>query len=83
MFPSLGNHDSRASTQHGFAYLESFVLPENGAGSRYPDHAELEADLAATAQPWKIAYFHRPPYSAGGHHGSDLAVRAAFAPIFE
>jgi hypothetical protein len=43
----------------------------------------LAADLAATGQPWKVAYFHRPPYSAGGEHGSDLAVRQAFGPIFE
>jgi hypothetical protein len=43
----------------------------------------LESDLAATAQPWKVVYFHRSPFSAGGEHGSDLAVRAAFAPIFE
>ena len=43
----------------------------------------LDADLAGTAQPWKIAFFHRSPYSAGGEHGSDLAVRAAFAPFFE
>jgi hypothetical protein len=43
----------------------------------------LEADLAATAQPWKIAFYHRSPYSAGGEHGSDLAVRAAFTPLFE
>ena len=26
---------------------------------------------------------HRSPYSAGGEHGSDLAVRSAFGPIFE
>ena len=43
----------------------------------------LESDLAGTLQPWKIALFHRSPYSAGGEHGSDLAVRAAFAPVFE
>jgi len=43
----------------------------------------LERDLAATTQPWKIAVFHRSPYSAGTHHGSDLAVRAALAPIFD
>ena len=35
----------------------------------------LESDLAATTQPWKIALFHRSPYSAGGEHGSDLPVR--------
>ena len=45
--------------------------------------AWLDADLAATAQPWKIVYFHRSPYSAGGEHGSDTEVRAAFGPLFE
>ena len=45
--------------------------------------AWLQADLGATRQPWKIALFHRPPYSAGGEHGSALDVRAAFNPIFE
>jgi hypothetical protein len=45
--------------------------------------AWLTDDLARTTQPWKIAVFHRSPFSAGGEHGSDLAVRAEFAPIFE
>jgi regulation of enolase protein 1 (concanavalin A-like superfamily) len=115
-FPSLGNHDSRASTQHGFAYLETFVLPPNGGSPQFPDHAEryysfdygpvhfvaldselafqdparraaqiawLDADLSSTSQPWKVVYFHRTPYSAGTHHGSDLAIRAEFSPLFE
>lgn len=45
--------------------------------------AWLDADLAGTSQPWKVVYFHRSPYSAGGEHGSDTAVRAAFGPLFE
>jgi hypothetical protein len=45
--------------------------------------AWLEDDLAATAQPWRVAYFHRSPYSSGTEHGSDLAVRQAFGPVFE
>jgi hypothetical protein len=45
--------------------------------------AWLEADLTSTAQPWKIVYFHRSPFSSGGEHGSDLAVRSAFSPLFE
>jgi Carbohydrate binding module (family 6)/Calcineurin-like phosphoesterase len=45
--------------------------------------AWLEADLSGTAQPWKIAFFHRPPYNAGPHHGSALDVRQAFVPVFE
>jgi hypothetical protein len=44
--------------------------------------AWLDADLAATSQPWKIAYLHKPPYSSG-EHGSDMAVRETFGPIFE
>ena len=116
VFPSIGNHDSRASNSDGRPYLDMFVLPTNGGGGAYPDHAEryysfdygpvhvvvldtelafqdanrraaqlawLEADLGSTAQPWKVALFHRSPFSAGGEHGSDLVVRAAFAPVFE
>jgi hypothetical protein len=114
MFPSMGNHDTERA--FGQAYLDVYVLPENGESPMFPDHAEryysfdygpahfialdterafqdparraaqlawLDADLAATSQPWKVVYFHRSPYSAGTHHGSDLAVRNAFAPLFE
>lgn len=45
--------------------------------------AWLDADLAATSQPWTIVYFHRSPYCALGEHVSDLTVRATFGPIFE
>lgn len=45
--------------------------------------AWLDNDLATTTQPWKIAVYHRAPYSSGGEHGSDLSVRAAFGPILE
>jgi uncharacterized protein (TIGR03382 family) len=42
----------------------------------------LEKDLAATTQPWKIVFFHHPPWSSG-EHGSQLTMRRNFAPIFE
>ncbi len=42
----------------------------------------LDADLSANDLPWKIAYFHKPPYSHGRHGGNDR-VQAAFVPIFE
>jgi hypothetical protein len=45
--------------------------------------AWIESDLAATRQPWKVALFHRSPYSSGTEHGSDLAVRSTFGPLFE
>jgi hypothetical protein len=41
------------------------------------------SDLAATSQPWKIAVFHKSPYSSGSEHGSDLTVRQEFGSLFE
>ena len=45
--------------------------------------AWAESDLSTTSQPWKVALFHRSPYSSGAEHGSELTVRAAFGPVFE
>lgn len=51
--------------------------------SDYATQAQwLDADLAATTRPWKVVYFHKPPFSSGGH-GSDLALRNALVPVFE
>ncbi|HWM87867.1 MAG TPA: metallophosphoesterase, partial [Kofleriaceae bacterium] len=43
--------------------------------------AWLEADLARSRAPWKIALVHRAPYSSG-EHGPDLPTRRAFAGLF-
>jgi len=42
----------------------------------------LDADLAATALPWKVIYFHKPMFSSG-EHGSDTALRKALTPVLE
>ena len=42
----------------------------------------LSNDLANVTQPWRIVFFHRPPYSSG-FHGSDAQLQQAFGPIFE
>jgi acid phosphatase type 7 len=43
--------------------------------------AWLDRDLARTTRPWKIVYMHKAPYSSSDHHGSDLTLRAAIAPV--
>jgi 3',5'-cyclic AMP phosphodiesterase CpdA len=43
--------------------------------------AFLEATLRDATERWRIVAVHAPPYSAG-YQGSDLAVRAAFTPLF-
>jgi hypothetical protein len=41
-----------------------------------------QQDLAATTQPWKVVFFHHPPWSSG-EHGSQLSMRRNYAPLFE
>jgi hypothetical protein len=41
----------------------------------------LDEDLGRSDLPWKIVYFHKPPYSSGAH-GSDVSLRKALEPIF-
>ena len=43
----------------------------------------LAADLAATSQPWKIAYHHKPAYSGCRPNGEDANVRTWFVPVEE
>ncbi len=42
----------------------------------------LKQVLPASRAPWKIAYFHHPPYSAGPRHGPSLAVLSHFVELF-
>ena len=47
----------------------------------------LKADLAATTQPWIIAFWHHPPYSKGSHDSDTevrhVEMREAALPVLE
>ena len=47
----------------------------------------LSADIAATSQPWIIAYWHHPPYSRGSHNSDTesqlITMRENVLPILE
>lgn len=91
----LGNHD--VSDGNGDAQAVALGMPARWYSERVgdvllvaldstqPDNPEqvawLQAILREEPAPWTIALLHHPPYS-GGYHGSDLAVRAQFAPVF-
>lgn len=96
-FPASGNHDYETANGAPFRAVFAlpgnetwysydwgrihFVALDTEAS--YSKQAEwLDADLAATTLPWKVVYFHRPPYSSGPH-GSDMSLRSALEPIFE
>lgn len=98
LMPCLGNHDYPPDNYFSFFYLPEneeyysfeygnvFFVALNTEASDYSVQREyLEEKLSEAEQDpskWLIVYFHRPPYSMGGH-GSDLDVRWAFCDVLE
>jgi hypothetical protein len=93
-YASLGNHDDtdqifykpfnmegkRFYTINPKPDLRVFALDTNYMS---PEQMEwLEKELAGSTSRWKVAFFHHPPYSSGGHHGSDVVLRKALEPVF-
>ena len=92
-YAALGNHDD--SNQRFYQYFnmdgqEYYHFKKGNVSfyslnSNYMDKKQvdwLNAKLAADTAEWKIAYFHHPPYSSGGAHGSDTKLREIVEPIF-
>jgi hypothetical protein len=90
-----GGLASATEPYYSFDYADLHVLMLDTQGSDLdPDSpmlAWLKQDLAATRQPWKIAVFHHPPYTHGGHnsdnmfdsHGRMFDIRKNLLPILE
>jgi hypothetical protein len=92
-YAALGNHDD--SNQRFYAYFnmdgqEYYHFKKGNASfyslnSNYMDKKQVDwltEKLSADTADWKIAYFHHPPYSSGGTHGSDAKLREIVEPIF-
>ena len=77
------NNERWYSFDHGNVHVIALEIDGHAAywaGS--PQAQWLENDLAHTTQPWKVVFFHIPPYSSGSEHGSDMRVREALEPLF-
>jgi Calcineurin-like phosphoesterase len=92
-YATLGNHDgSNERFYEGFNMNgEEFYRFTKGKvafyslNSNYMDKRQvkwLEDELAKDTSEWKIAFFHHPPYSSGGKHGSSSGLREIVEPIF-
>jgi hypothetical protein len=62
---------------HFFA-INSDTNEPNGTSSSSTQAQWLQTRLAASTAPWKIVYFHHPPYSSGSVHGSTAWMQWPF-----
>jgi len=92
-YAALGNHDESNQRFYEFFNMEGqeyYRFSKGNASfyalnSNYMDKKQvdwLNEKLAADTATWKIAFFHHPPYSSGGKHGSDTKLREVVEPIF-
>ena len=92
-YASLGNHDT--SVERFYAPFnmdgeEYYRFERDGVSfyalnSNYLDKKQLDwliDQLAKDKNAWRIAFFHHPPFSSGGMHGSQKEVRAILHPLF-
>lgn len=92
-YATLGNHDE--SNQRFYEHFnmkgEEYYRFNKGniafysLNSNYMDKRQvkwLEEELAKDTSEWKIAFFHHPPYSSGGKHGSSSGLREIVEPLF-
>ena len=92
-YASLGNHDNPGNVREplwnmgGARYytysvknVRFFALDSNQIDKL--QLTWLENALKSSQDDWKICYFHHPLYSDGGAHGSSVAVRVLFEPLF-
>ncbi|HEX8339155.1 MAG TPA: metallophosphoesterase [Pyrinomonadaceae bacterium] len=92
-YAALGNHDE--SNQRFYDHFnmkgEEYYQFQKGdvsfyaLNSNYMDKKQLqwfEDKLKADTSNWKVAFFHHPPYSSGGKHGSEVGLREVVEPLF-
>ena len=93
-YASLGNHDDTDQVfykpfnmdgKRFYSFKPKADVRIYAIDSNYLSEEQmawLEKELADSTSQWKIAFFHHPPYSTGGRHGSDLQIRGALEPLF-
>ena len=94
-YASLGNHDSREQRFYklfGMDGKQYYTFKPDKQSVRFialestylePDQVDwLQKELEGSREDWKIPYFHHPPYSSGGRHGSHMQHRETLEPLF-
>ena len=92
-YASLGNHDESNQRFYNlfnmggeeYYHLKRGDVSFYALNSNYMDKKQLawfEGQLKGDTSAWKVAFFHHPPYSSGGRHGSSTGLREVVEPLF-
>jgi len=92
-YATLGNHDQALQVNYqnfnmnGKEYYRFTKgnIAFYSLNSNYMDKKQvkwLEDELGRETLPWRICFFHHPPYSSAKKHGSDSQLREVVEPIF-
>jgi 3',5'-cyclic AMP phosphodiesterase CpdA len=92
-YATLGNHDLPIQTNYAnfnmngkeYYRFKKGNVAFYSLNSNYMDAKQvkwLEDELAKDTSEWKVCFFHHPPYSSAGKHGSDKQLRQVVEPIF-
>ena len=93
-YASLGNHDDtdqifykpfNMDGKRFYSFKPKADLRVYALDSNYMSEEQiawLTKELDDSTSRWKVAFFHHPPYSTGGRHGSDLQLRQTLEPLF-
>ena len=68
-----------------FFALDSTFMDDEDRAANPVDMREykwLEEEFSHSQAPWKIPYFHHPPFNAGPGHGASLKPLQAFVDLF-
>lgn len=98
-YPVLGNHEQNSplyfsllslpgnkrwySFDSGPVHFVALDVVFSGYRLGSEQYTWLEQDLKETSRPWKIVYFHFPPYSFSAYRPGIEAVRRTLPPLFE
>lgn len=92
-YASLGNHDDIDQRNYPLFNMngQTYYRFERPGVSIYAldsnrlDRTQigwLDTTLAADNNPWRIVFFHHPPFSSSQRHGSDPVLAGLLQPIF-
>ncbi len=66
-----------------FAVLDSDPFQNNDTAAMSVITTWLSNDLAGASQPWKMVFYHHPPYTSLGSHDDNVRMKSHIVPVMK